>query len=123
MPVRPSLRRIQKFKAKYNPDSIKVAIERQLDAIIEQQTVTQSQLEKVENMTKIILGEENVPTPLIPAYLAYARQIWKIRNKFSAEILKTEADIMLYKWTRRSLKESVLIRIRDEVFTLDAPTP
>jgi len=123
MPVRPSLRRIQKFKAKYNPDSIKVAIERQLDAIIEQQTYTQTELEKVENLTKTILGQENVPTPLIPAYLAYARQIWKIRNKFSAEILKTEADIMLYKWTRRSLKESVLIRIRDEIFTLEAPTP
>lgn len=123
MPVRPSLRRIQKFKAKYNPESIKGAIERQLDSIIEQQTVTQSQLEKVENMTKIILGEENVPTPLIISYLNFAREIWRIRNKYSAEILKTEADIMLYKWTRRSLQESVLIRIRDEIFTLEAPTP
>jgi len=123
MPVRPTLRRIQKFKAKYNPESIKGAIERQLDAIIEQQEFTQTQLEKVENMTKIILGQENVPTPLVPSYLAYARQIWKLCNKFSAEMLKTEADIILYKWTRRSLKESVLIRIRDEVFTLDAPTP
>ncbi|MEO0075252.1 MAG: hypothetical protein ABIK31_03995, partial [candidate division WOR-3 bacterium] len=81
-----------------------------------------SQLEKVENLTKIILGEENVPTPLIPAYLNFARQIWKLRNKFSVEILKTEADIMLYKWTRRSLLESVLIRIRDSIFTLEAPT-
>ena len=123
MPVRPSLRRIQKFKAKYDPEAIKNAIEKQLDAIIEQQTYTQSELEKIENLTKIILGEENIPTPLIPAYLNYARQIWKIRNKFSAEILKTEADIMLYKWTRRSLQESVLIRIRDQIFTLQAPTP
>ena len=123
MPVRPSLRRIQKFKAKYNPESIKNAIEKQLDAIIKQQTYTQSELEKIENLTKIILGEENIPTPLIPAYLNYDRQIWKIRNKFSAEILKTEADIMLYKWKRRSLQESVLIRIRDQVFTLEAPTP
>jgi hypothetical protein len=114
---------MQKFQAKYNPEAIKRAIEKQLDAIIEQQTYTQSELEKIENLTKIILGEENIPTPLIPAYLNFARQIWKIRNKFSAEILKTEADIMLYKWTRRSLKESVLVRIRDEIFTLQAPTP
>jgi hypothetical protein len=123
MPVRTTLRRIQKFKAKYDPEAIKNAIEKQLDAIIEQQTYTQSELEKIENLTKIILGEENIPTPLIPAYLNFARQIWRIRNKFSAEILKTEADIMLYKWTRRSLKESVLVRIRDEIFTLEAPTP
>lgn len=123
MPVRNTLRRIEKFKAKYDPEAIKNAIAKQLDSIIEQQTYAQTELEKVENLTKIILGEENVPTPLIPAYLAYARQIWKLRNKYSAEILKTEADIMLYKWTRRSLVESVLIRIRDTVFTLQAPAP
>ncbi len=119
MPVRPSLRRIQKFRAKYDPEAIRNAIERQLDAIIEQQTYTQTQLEKVENLTKTILGEEGVPSPLIPAYLAYARQIWKLRNKFSAETLKIEADIMLYKWTRRALVKSILIRIRDTIFTLE----
>ncbi len=123
MPVRSTLRRMQKFQAKYDPDSIRNAIEKQMDSILEQQAVAQAQLEKVENMTKIILGQENVPTPLIPAYMAYARQIWKIRNKFSSEMLKTEADIMLYKWTRRSLREDVLIRIRDQVFTLEAPAP
>ncbi len=123
MPVRTTLRRIQKFEAKYDPETIRNAIEKQRDGIIEQQWVKQAELEKIENLTKVILGEENVPTPLIPAYLNYARQIWKIRNKFSAEILKTEADIMLYKWTRRSLQEPVLIRIRNEIFTLEAPTP
>lgn len=123
MPVRNTLRRIAKFRAKYDPEAIRNAIERQLDSILEQQQTAQAQLEKVENLTKIILGQENVPTPLIPAYLAYARQIWKLRNKYSAKILKTEADIILYKWTRRSLDESVLIRIRDEIFTLQAPTP
>lgn len=114
---------MQKFQAKYDPEAIKNAIEKQMGAILEQQTAAQTQLEKVENMTKIILGQENIPTPMIPAYLNFARQIWKIRNKFSSEILKTEADIALYKWTRRSLREEVLIRIRDEIFTLQAPTP
>lgn len=123
MPVRSTLRRVQKFKAKYDPEAIRNAIAKQMDSILQQQEIAQTQLEKVENLTKIILGQENVPTPLIPAYLNFARQIWKIRNKFSSEILKTEADIALYKWTRRSLVESVLIRIRDEVFTLEGPTP
>jgi len=123
MPVRSTLRRMQKFQAKYDPDAIRNAIEKQMDSILEQQTAAQTELEKVENLTKIVLGQENVPTPLIPAYMAYARQIWKIRNKFSSEMLKTEADIMLYKWTRRSLVEAILIRIRDEIFTLQAPTP
>jgi hypothetical protein len=123
LPVRTTLRRLQKFEAKYDPEAIRNAIEKQRDAIIEQQWVKQAELEKIENLTKLILGEANVPTPLIPAYLNFARQVWKIRNKFSAEILKTETDIMLYKWTRRQLQESVLIRIRNEIFTLEAPTP
>jgi len=123
LPVRTTLRRLQKFEAKYDPESIKKTIEKQRDAIIEQQWFKQAELEKIENLTKVILGEANVPTPLIPAYLNFARQVWKIRNKFSAEILKTETDIMLYKWTRRQLQESVLIRIRNEIFTLEAPTP
>ncbi|MCX8014777.1 MAG: hypothetical protein N2748_02045, partial [candidate division WOR-3 bacterium] len=113
MPVRTTLRRVQKFKAKYDPEVIRNAIEKQLDAIIEQQTYAQTQLEKVENLTKVILGQEGVPSPLIPAYLNFARQVWRIRNKFSAETLKIETDIALYKWVRRSLQESVLIRIRD----------
>ncbi|MCX7785048.1 MAG: hypothetical protein N2201_02290 [candidate division WOR-3 bacterium] len=121
MPVRTTLRRVQKFKAKYDPEVIRNAVEKQLDAIIEQQTYAQTQLEKVENLTKVILGQEGVPSPLIPAYLNFARQVWRIRNKFSAETLKIETDIALYKWVRRSLQESVLIRIRDQIFTLEAP--
>jgi hypothetical protein len=123
MPVRSSLRRMQKFEAKYDANSIRNSIEKMRDNIIEQQKTKQAELEKVENLTMIILGEENSPTPLIPAYLAYARQIWKLRNQYSAQILITEADIMLYKWKRRSLQESILIRIRNEIFTLKAPTP
>ena len=123
LPVRTTLRRLQKFEAKYDPESIKKTIEKQRDAIIEQQWFKQAELEKIENLTKVILGEAIVQTPLIHAYLNFARQVWKIRNKFSAEILKTETDIMLYKWTRRQLQESVLIRIRNEIFTLEAPTP
>jgi len=112
---------MQKFEAKYDADSIRNAIEKMRDNIIEQQKVKQAELEKIENLTMTILGQENSPTPLIPAYLAYARQVWKLRNKYSAQILITEADIILDKWKRRTLQESVLIRIRNEIFTLKAP--
>lgn len=68
LPVRTTIRRMQQFEAKYDPDSIRNALEKQRDTIIEQQKVKQVELEKIENLTKIILSEENVPTPLIPAY-------------------------------------------------------
>lgn len=123
MPVRSTVRRIKKFDAKYNPESIKQSIEKQRDSIIDQQIARQAELEEIENRTKVILGDKGVPTPLYPAYLNFARQIWKIRNKFSGETLKVEADIALYKWSRRKLEEEVLNKIRKEIFTLEPPTP
>lgn len=121
MTVRPSSRRIDKFKAKYDPERIKQAIESQRDGIIEQQAAKQQELVDVEIATKMILDDSNIPTIFYPAYLNFAREIWKIRNRFAGETVKTEADIILYKWTMRQLKEDVLKRIRNQVFTLEAP--
>jgi hypothetical protein len=123
MPVRSTVRRIKKFDAKYNPEAIKQSIEKQREGIIDQQIARQAELEALENRTKVILGNMGVPTPLYPAYLNFARQIWKIRNKFYGDSLKTEVDIALYKWVRRQLKEDVLIKIRNEIFTLEPPKP
>jgi len=123
MPVRPTIRRMKKFEANYDPDSIKQSLAKQRDSIIEQQAVKQAQLEKVDNMTKLILGEETAPSALYLSYLNFARQVWKISNTFSAGTLKVEVDIALYKWTRRGLNEDILKRIRNEIFTLEAPSP
>ena len=123
MPVRTTIRRMKKFEANYDPDSIRQSIERQRDGILEQQAVKQAELEKVENLTKLLISDEGVPSALFVPYLNFARQIWKIQNTFSSETLKIEADIMLYKWTRRGLDEDILKRIRKEIFTLEAPTP
>lgn len=123
MPVRATIRRMKKFEANYDPDAIRQSIERQRDSIIEQQAVKQAELEKVDNQTKLILGDESVQSALYLSYLNFARQIWKTKNSYTSGTLRMEADIILYKWTRRGLDEDVLKRIRDTIFTLEAPTP
>jgi len=123
MPVRSTIRRMKKLEANYDPDSIRQSLEKQRDGILEQQAVKQAELEKVENLTKLIISEQGVTSALFVSYLNFARQIWKIQNTFSSETLKIEADIMLYKWTRRGLNEDILKRIRNQIFTLEAPTP
>jgi DNA repair ATPase RecN len=40
--------------------------------------INPERLEEIENRTKLILGDKGVCTPLYPAYLNFARQIWKI---------------------------------------------
>jgi hypothetical protein len=112
---------MSKFEAKYDPEAIRNAIEKQRDSIIAQQKERQAEQEKLENMTRIILGDANIPTPFYPPYLNFARQIWKLRVRFTGETLKTEANIIIAKWVSRRLEENVLIRIRNEVFTLQAP--
>lgn len=80
MTVRSTVRRMKKFEAKYDPETIKQAIEKQWDSIIDQQIARQAELEEIENRTKLILGDFGIPTPLYPAFLNFAREIWKIRN-------------------------------------------
>ncbi len=123
MPVRTTIRRMKKFEANYDPDAIRQSLERQRDGIIEQQTAKQAELEKVDNLTKLIIGEESVPSALYLSYLNFARQTWKIKNTYTSGTLKIETDIALYKWTRRGLNEEILKRIRNEIFTIEAPTP
>jgi len=123
MPVRTTIRRMKKFEANYDPDAIRQSIERQRDSIIEQQTQKQAELEKVDNLTKLIIGDESVQSALYLSYLNFARQIWKTKNTYSSGTLKIEAEIILDKWTKRGLNETILKRIRKEIFTLEAPTP
>jgi len=114
---------MKKFEANYDPDAIRQSIERQRDSIIEQQTQKQAELEKVDNLTKLIIGDESVQSALYLSYLNFARQIWKTKNTYSSGTLKIEAEIILDKWTKRGLNETILKRIRKEIFTLEAPTP
>lgn len=123
MPVRSTIRRMKKFEANFDPDAIRQSLERQRESIIEQQAEKQAELEKVDNLTKLILGDESVQSALYLSYLNFARQIWKTKNTFTSGTLKLEADIILYKWTRRGLNEDILKRIRNQIFTLEAPTP
>ena len=123
MPVRTTIRRMKKFEANYDPDSIRQSIERQRDSILEQQAQKQAELEKVDNLTKLILGDESVPSAMYISYLNYARQIWKTKNTYTSGTLKIEAEIILDKWTKRGLNANILKRIRKEIFTLEAPTP
>ncbi len=55
MPVRSTVRRMKKFEAKYDSETIKQAIEKQRDSIIAQQIARQTELEEIENQTKLIL--------------------------------------------------------------------
>jgi hypothetical protein len=121
MPVRPTLRRMQKLEANYDPDAIRDSLERQRESILEQQKTKQAELEKIENLTKLLIGDESVLSTLYVSYLNFARQIWKLKNTYNSGTLKIEADIMIYKWTRRGLDEAILKRIRNEIFTLQAP--
>ncbi|MBS4015540.1 MAG: hypothetical protein KGZ86_03790 [Candidatus Latescibacteria bacterium] len=123
MPVRPTLRRMQKLEANYDPDAIRDSLQRQRESILEQQKTKQAELEKIENSTKLLIGDESVLSTLYVSYLNFARQIWKLKNTYTSGTLKIEADIMIYKWTRRGLDENILKRIRNEIFTLQAPAP
>lgn len=60
-------------------------------------------------------------TLLVGMYLNFARQLWKLTERFSGELANAQCDIILSKWVASGLTQSVLEDIRDNVFGLAAP--
>jgi len=76
-----------------------------------------------ENTTKLILAEAGITTILNPFYIAFAKQISRLRLKFSGTQLINETDVILIVWAGRGLDRDTLEKIRNSVYTIAAPAP
>jgi hypothetical protein len=79
----------------------------------------------METRTRQVLNSAGVQTILYVAYLDYARQLYKLSRQrgISGESFALQAELLLGKWSGRSLDPAVLAAIRTEVFDTPAPTP
>ena len=123
MSVRNPIRRIEKWDMKFAGDvlsekqkTLKPSMKIQIDS--EYPT-----LAKVETEIKIVLGNFAIPTWHNPAYLAYGRELYRLRKRFSGNQLIKAVEPIMLKWQARELKPTILDEIRNTVFTLAAPGP
>lgn len=71
--------------------------------------------------TKTILGDEGISVIKLPFYMAFAHELGLVVDKMTAETARIEAMVLIGKWVARDLLQTILVRIRDEVFNLGAP--
>ena len=80
-------------------------------------------LEQMENRVKVVLDSEGLSTTQYPFYLSFGRQCYKLSRQFAGGTLLNRVNIVLERWVADGYIQSILERIRDEIFTLTAPAP
>ncbi len=118
------LNRLAKWTAKTNPERVKAILEELRATMSANMQAVLPDLIAVETRTKQVLNQRGTPTIDNPNYLAFARELWRLKRKqFAGDALTRETAILLQKWVGRGLSQPVLEAIRSQVFTVSPPTP
>ena len=116
-------RRISKYRRKLDVEHIAKQYTLAKDEMVALNAQAQTELKAVEDMARAAMSEKGVATVDYPKYLNFVRQVWKIRKNFGGKTLDNEVDILLYKWWKRGCDKPTLEKIRDDVFSVEAPKP
>jgi hypothetical protein len=119
--VRDATRRTSKYAAKIVGDVIKNRFDAQKDSMVEQETDQFAALVAKETATKNLLTGWGVPTPLVPFYLSFSRELYGITKRHSGLIAQKEAEIAVRKWKdpARGLNPYYLQVIAQDVYGID----
>lgn len=115
--VRDPAYRAAKYKAKMDPDAVRLRIVAQKDAMGEQVALVQESIVQVENKVKDIL--DNATTAIAPCmyppYLSFGKELFGISRKFSGKAKTLEGSVAFNKWKARGLTASILKTIGDQL--------
>ena len=117
MPISPD-RRINKYIAKVDPETIKAHFQALKPSMVEQVSNLFPSLYQMEVATKTVLDSLGTPMGNYPMYLSFARQVWRLINKIrlGGTALDREISILLSTWGERGLDSSTLRQILRDVF-------
>jgi hypothetical protein len=108
-----------------DPTRIAEDIAHNRPAMIDRYAARTIEMYDIEQRVKEVLAtEKGARTIQNPFYQAFARQVYAQRFVTSGgEELNAEVRTFIEVWTMRGLKESILVRIRDEIFSIPEPLP
>jgi len=107
--VRAGYGRILKYKAKIDPEPVRIRFTAMRDIMTEQMTAITGELRDIETSSKEILHAEGVETIAIPVYLAYVRLLYNRRRMFTGNTLNKEAQYIYDKFKARGLVSAILV--------------
>lgn len=121
--VVPATDRVAKWNLKFDPERIKAITEAGKPTYLEHATAVFNTLAAMEVSVKQVLNGEGVSVSDVADYLNFGREMWSKSRKYSGETLAIEAQTMIQKWVARGLSQTILEKLRTDVFTVPAPTP
>jgi hypothetical protein len=116
--VRDPIRRIAKYSAKIDYDSIAQRYTSVKPLMTEQVSNIYGEIVDVEAKVKATLegATPAVKITEIPGYLSYSRELWSSLRRHTGNIGIAEAQAIKDKWKARGLKDTVLKEIASNVF-------
>jgi len=99
--VRSATFRISKYDSKMVGDVVKNRIDAQRDSMVSQETTQFANMAQVETDTKQLCETWGVNVILVPSFMAFARQCYKITRKHSGDIAHDEICLREVDWATR----------------------
>ena len=121
MPIDPT-KRVNNWNQKYNLERVNAILTEKRPTMLQSMSAVAPLIAAMELQVKQVCDGAGVATIQYPFYLCFGREMWALTRKdISGESLAKEAKVLVDKWKARGLTEAVLIRIRNEVFSIPAP--
>jgi len=121
--VRGADKRQRKFEVKVDPDTLAIQTRALKPLMVEGESQYFSEITALETKVKTLVETEGVSSLKVRDYLNYAREIYKLKTKFSGITLNVEAQLRVNKWADRGLAGSLLVKIANLVGVDPSPPP
>ncbi|MEO0110560.1 MAG: hypothetical protein ABIL00_07285 [candidate division WOR-3 bacterium] len=121
MGVRDALKRVKKYESNLDPNVIEKRYTRFGRSMLEQISSYFAQITEIEIKTKATLSQYDCPVSNFPSYLCYARELYRLSNRYAGLPLFREIRLKETKWHKRGLNLEILKRIRIDIFGIILP--
>ena len=117
--MRSDAQRIGAYLAKTAPTTVSLKVAAMLAGMKTGFAAAVTELVPIEQQVQGLLNAAVIPTIRYPFYLAYAREIWGMRNRgIDGDSLTAMVQSLHDKWEANGLATATLVEIADTVFNI-----
>ncbi len=116
-------KRLENWDKKFDTERIKAILDAKRSTMLERLAAVLPSLVSMEAQVKQVLDGQGASTIQYPFYLCFGREMWKYQHQqeLSGASYAKAAQVLINKWVGRGLTQSILEKIRDDVFSIGAP--
>lgn len=111
--MRTAIMRTRKYDAKMDPEAIRLRFAAHRDSMVEQEEAKFAEIAEVERKAKRVCETAGIAVNMIPSYLNFARQCYRISQMFSGATQINEVYYRYLTWINRGLVSSILVDVAE----------